>query len=185
MVIQRRPTAAGFSNQQALLVLLIAFPLGLIGLGIVLTILTKPASQSIAEAPNESSTQEPPASITYESEPEPLVPAIEPRAVRNKPLANQSAFRDPGGSSCWFQMQSGGELIGNRCTINSRLNVNGDRVFDVIEPSGLKRSIVLWDNEEAEVFLEGIRYTGTWWTDSDGDVRVTVGGGTFAFTPTS
>ena len=82
-------------------------------------------------------------------------------------------------------MHSGGELIGNRCTINSRLNVNGDRVFDVIEPSGLKRSIVLWDNEEAEVFLEGIRYTGTWWTDSDGDVRVTVGGGTFAFTPTS
>ena len=69
-MIQRHPTAAGFSNQQALLVLLIAFPLGLIGLGIVLTILLKPASQSIAEAPNESSTQVPPASITYESEPE-------------------------------------------------------------------------------------------------------------------
>ena len=185
MVVQRHSTAAGFSNQQALLVLLIAFPLGLIGLGIVLTILTKPASQSIAETPNESSTQVPPASISEESKPEPLVPAIETKAVRSKPLANRSDFRDPGGNSCWFQMQSGGQLIGNRCTINSRVNVNGDRVFDVIEPSGLKRSIVLWDNEEVEVFLEGIRYTGKWWTDSDGDVRVTVGGGTFAFTPTS
>ena len=108
--------------------LLIAFPTWPDWFGNRSTILLKPASQSIAEAPNESSTQVPPASITYESEPEPLVPAIEPRAVRNKPLANQSAFRDPATDST------------HRQSLHSRLNVNGDRVFDVIEPSGLKRS---------------------------------------------
>ena len=56
-------------------------------------------------------------------------------------------------------------------------------LFDVVEASGLTRSIVLWDDSEAEVFLEGVRYTGNWTVDSDGDVRVTVGDGTFAFTP--
>ena len=80
-------------------------------------------------------------------------------------------------------MQRGGSLIGDRCIINSRINTNGDCVFDVIEPSGLKRSVVLWDNDSVEVFLDGQRYTGEWSVDNDGDVRVSLPGGTFAFTP--
>lgn len=55
----------------------------------------------------------------------------------------------------------------------------------MIEPSGLKRSVVLWENNEVEVFLEGERYIGNWRMDDDGDVRVSLPGGTFAFTPPS
>ena len=55
----------------------------------------------------------------------------------------------------------------------------------MIEPSGLKRSIVLWDNDEVEVFLEGSRYVGTWYKDSDGDVRIDLPMGSFSFRPNS
>ena len=75
----------------------------------------------------------------------------------------------------------GGPLSGRTCQVSSRINVNNHRVFDVIEPSGLKRSIVLWDNDEVEVFLEGTRYVGTWYKDSDGDVRIDLPMGSFAF----
>ena len=77
----------------------------------------------------------------------------------------------------------GGTLTGSHCQVTSRINANNDRVFDVIEPSGVKRSIVLWDNEEVEVFLRGTRYVGTWYEDSDGDVRIDLPGGSFAFRP--
>lgn len=80
-------------------------------------------------------------------------------------------------------MQRGGPLIGDRCSVTLRVNVNGDRVFDVIEPSGLKRSVVLWENDDVEVFLNEQRYTGSWLVDDEGDVRVSLAGGTFAFTP--
>ncbi len=175
----------GFSNQQALVVLIIAFPLGLIGLGLVLNVAMKPSAQTIAEVPTENNARDEAPSVAYEPEPEPLVPAIKPTATRTKPLANDSSYRKNAANNCWLQMHSGGRLSGNRCAINSRVNVNGDRVFDVIEHSGLKRAVVLWNNDQAEVFLQGNRYTGNWRKDSDGDVRVTVGGGTFAFTPPS
>ena len=168
-----------------MLALLIAFPLGLIGIGIVLAVVIKPQASSIAEVPKDSSTQvqAPSPTITEESERELLVPAIDSETIRTKPLANNASNRTRIANKCWFQMESGGRLIGNRCTVNSRVNNNGDKVFDVIEPSGLKRSVVLLDNKQVEVFLRGKRYTGTWEVDSNGDVRVTVGGGTFAFTP--
>ena len=179
--------AAGFSNQQALLALLIAFPVGLIGLGLVLTAVNNHSDRSASQTPAEQTTPDEAAGRAerpeYETASEPAVPAIEPNTTRQKPLASEAATRRQRGVNCWFQMESGGPLRGNRCFITSRKNVNDDRVFDVIEASGLRRSIVLWDNTEAEVFLEGTRYTGNWRTDSDGDVRVTVGGGTFAFTP--
>lgn len=80
-------------------------------------------------------------------------------------------------------MESEGRLIGSRCNVSARVNANGDRVFDVVKPTGLKRSVVLWDNKEAEVFLQNQRYTGNWHEDEDGDVRVSLPAGTFAFKP--
>ena len=99
------------------------------------------------------------------------------------PLTNDSSQRSASGNTCWFQAVLGGTLTGSRCQVTSRINANNDRVFDVIEPSGVKRSIVLWDNEEVEVFLRGTRYVGTWYEDSDGDVRIDLPGGSFAFRP--
>jgi hypothetical protein len=178
---------AGFSNQQALLALLIAFPIGLIGLGLVLTAVNQRSDRSISQTPAETTTPDVSSGVVVlpenDTTREPELPAIEPNTSRQKPLASEAITRQQRGVNCWFQMETGGRLKGNRCVVTSRLNVNGDKVFDVIEASGLTRSIVLWDNAQAEVFLEGARYTGNWRTDSDGDVRVTVGGGTFAFTP--
>lgn len=63
------------------------------------------------------------------------------------------------------------------------MNSNGHRVFDVVEPNGLTRTVVLWEAGEAEVIVKGQPYQGKWLEDNDGDVRVDVNGGVFAFSP--
>ena len=82
-------------------------------------------------------------------------------------------------NTCWFQMASGATK-GAKCDISTRVNSNGHNVIDLIEPNGIKRSIVLWTNGDAEVFLHGKRYTGIYST-SINRTSVTVGGGTFQF----
>lgn len=171
-------STSGFSNQQALLALLLIFPIGLMGLGLVITFAMRSSTTTATQPSAPESTPATPATPA----PQPIaeVPPAQ-TTTQPKPLANPSTRTT--GSTCWFQMQQGGNLVGDRCTVKARINVNGHRVFDVIEPSGLKRSVVLWENDEVEVFLEGKRYTGEWHVDDDGDVRVSLPGGTFAFTP--
>lgn len=169
---ERRSTA-GFSNQQALLALLLIFPIGLMGLGLVITVAMR-SNTTTATQPSA-----PPSAPAF-PDPQPIAAAA-PTPTQPKALANPSTRST--GNTCWFQMQQGGSLVGDRCMVSERINTNGDRVFDVIEPSGLKRTVVLWDNDAVEVFLDGQRYTGEWHTDDDGDVRVSLPGGTFAFTP--
>ena len=178
MLLSRKSSSAGFSNQQALLALLIVFPIGMIGIGVVVTLAMRSNSVSTAQAP--APAPQPPSPAAPQ-QPEIITPTP---STATKPLANPgSANTTSSGDTCWFQMQRGGSLVGDRCSVTQRVNVNGDRVFDVIEPSGLKRAVVLWENDEVEVFLEGKRYTGSWLVDDDGDVRVSLPGGTFAFTP--
>jgi len=87
-----------------------------------------------------------------------------------------------GGASCWFQMSNGARIMQDHsCRVYDRINTNGHRVYDVIERNGLTRTIVLWDNREVEVILNGRIYRGVWGIDSERDVQVTVQGGTFAF----
>ena len=195
----RSLSTAGFSNQQALLALLIVFPIGMIGVGLVAMVAMRPNLSSTAQAPRPANQTPASSAPPAQGSPEPsrqttsssAPPAQDaPSATTpttstpTKPLANQgSANQRVDENNCWFQMRSGGQLTGNRCSVTQRINVNGDRVFDVIEPSGLKRAVVLWENDEVEVFLEGKRYTGNWIVDDDGDVRVNLPGGTFAFTP--
>ena len=86
------------------------------------------------------------------------------------------------GATCWFQMQQDAErLEGFRCAVSSRKNANGHTVFDVVEPGGLTRTVVLWEDKSAEVLLNGKRYDGQWAEDEDGDIRVRLDGGVFAF----
>jgi len=86
------------------------------------------------------------------------------------------------GATCWFQMERDAQrLEGFRCSVTSRKNVNGHTVFDVVEPQGLTRTVVLWENKRAEVLLNGSRYQGKWEEDEDGDIRVQLQGGVFAF----
>ena len=63
----RRHQQAGFSNQQALLVLLICFPIGLIFLGLVVVLLQKPVPQAAAPAPSQPA---PAAPSSPEKQPE-------------------------------------------------------------------------------------------------------------------
>ncbi|MFM7675744.1 MAG: S1C family serine protease [Synechococcus sp.] len=93
--------------------------------------------------------------------------------------AHQGSPDEP---TCWFQQTPNAEqLLPARCRVVARTNANGDRVFDLIEPGGLTRTVVLWDDDSAEVFLGGTRYLGRWGIDSDGDVRVSLEAGSFAF----
>lgn len=171
--------AAGFSNQQALLLLLITFPIGLIGVGLVITVAIRPQSPQVTQT--SPATVEQPIRVEEPTTTVDPTNLVEPQPATQKPLANQANSNTV--SNCWFQMEKEGRLIGSRCNISLRVNANGDRVFDVVEATGLKRSIVLWDNKEAEVFLKEQRYTGNWYVDEDGDVRVSLPAGTFAFKP--
>ena len=177
---------AGFSNQQALLVLIIAFPLGLIGIGLILSILMRSPTTTASKPSTAQQTnvqdQSPAASAAPElSQQKPTT--IQPMESPPPPRPNVASSRTSAGHTCWFQSVRGGPLSGRTCLVRSRINVNNHQVFDVIEPFGLKRSIVLWDNDEVEVFLEGTRYVGTWYEDSDGDVRIDLPSGSFAFRP--
>jgi len=183
--------SAGFSSQQVLLMLLMAIPIGLIGIGVMITLAMHHNSNSNANSTAQEPNPAGPETVTptpqqQTIQPLPQQPRAEP-ILPLKPLANPvgTPITRSSSSTCWFQMQSGGSLIGERCRITQRTNVNGDRVFDVVEPSGLKRSVVLWNNTDVEVFLDGQRYTGTWRIDDDGDVRIRLPGGTFAFRPPS
>lgn len=182
MALPRRSqsTEAGFSNQQALLILLIAFPIALIGLGLVITVAMRPQAPQAAQAPAPIEEPAREEETTTNRETPSLIELPSPTP---KPLAGQTSGYSNNRSNCWFQMDTGGRLIGNRCRVSQRINANGDKVVDVIEATGLKRTVVLWDNNEAEVFLQEQRYTGNWSEDDDGDVHISLPGGTFAFKP--
>jgi hypothetical protein len=68
------------------------------------------------------------------------------------PIANQVFDYNTNDTTCWFRMEAGGRLIGYRCEVSQRINDNENRVFDLFEPSGLRRLVVLWDNKEVEIF---------------------------------
>ena len=98
---------------------------------------------------------------------------------RSPAVSNRSTDRR---GSCWFQQKRKGELVPSDCSVSSRRNSNGHLVYDVVESQGnFKRTVVLWDESKAEVILRNKVYQGSWRTDKDGDVRVSVSGGIFAF----
>ena len=85
-----------------------------------------------------------------------------------------------------FQMEEGAELTAApNATVSSRTNVNGHKVYDIVERYGYTRSVVLWSDGSAEVFVgqkgsEKKRFVATW-VERDGMAYVTIKG-TFAFT---
>jgi S1-C subfamily serine protease len=98
------------------------------------------------------------------------------------PVASNSGTAPSVTPTCWFQMTSGStRLDPSHCSVSSRTNSNGHTVYDIVEPGGLQRSVVLWENKSAEVFLGDERYVGEWSEDDEGDIRVEVNGGVFTF----
>ena len=85
-MLVRQHRQAGFSNQQALLVLLICFPIGLIFLGLVVVLLQKPAPQ--ATAPSQPA---PAAPSLPEPKEQPRSTEIQPRKpVPQTPISGLS-----------------------------------------------------------------------------------------------
>ena len=104
-------------------------------------------------------------------------------AFLGSPLSTKA---QPGGYTCWFQMQAGAEqLKGFNCKVTNSLDTNGNTIHAVVEPNGISRRIALWDNQRAEIWLYGKRYLGNWKFDSFGNVRIDVDGGlgVLAFKP--
>ncbi len=87
-----------------------------------------------------------------------------------------------GKPTCWFQLKTDAqELQGFRCSVSSRVNSNGHTVYDVVEPGGLTRTVVLWEGDTAELIMNNQVYQARWERDQAGDIMVNVDGSVFAF----
>lgn len=110
-------------------------------------------------------------------------------------LAGAAARRDPSPSpqpapaaaECFFRSykKSRGEDIG--CTVRSRTNVNGHRVYDVAWADGYESSYVFWDHGEVEILSkdgagEPDAHRGRFTVHSDG-VEITSNEGSITFLP--
>ena len=74
------------------------------------------------------------------------------------------------------------QLQGFSCSVSSRVNSNGHTVYDVVEPGGLSRTMVLWEEHTAEVMISGQSHPASWQRDDDGDIQVSVNrSGVFVF----
>ena len=106
-------------------------------------------------------------------EPEPA-PSPGPQAPAEAPT--QQAFNN----KCWYS--NGGESLNyESCSITKRINSNGHTVFDLNGPDRETRSVILWNDKTSESIRNGESERGTWEVDSDGDIRVYMGSGNFAF----
>ena len=79
--------------------------------------------------------------------------------------------------NCWM-VEGRSTAPAFRCDVSARTNANGHIVWDIShnENNGADFSVVLWDDNTAELFVNGDRLDTTWYTDSDGDTRVDVTG---------
>ena len=79
--------------------------------------------------------------------------------------------------NCWIQ-EGQPSAPAFRCDVSARTNANGHIVWDIShnENNGANFSVLLWDDNTAELFVNGERLDTTWYTDADGDTRVDVTG---------
>lgn len=114
----------------------------------------------------------------------PALPAPGQEEPGKPSLPSPPLLNTPSKVRCWFQKAVGGRLVPGRCLVTARRNVNNHLVYDIKEtPNGLERTVVLWEGGEVEVLLNGSTYKGSWSTDADSDIRVSLPSGEFAFTP--
>ena len=84
--------------------------------------------------------------------------------------------------NCWMY-EGRGTAPAFRCDVSRRTNANGHTVWDIShnENNGAYFSVVLWDDNSAELFVDGERLDTTWFTDSEGDTRIELGRKQFIF----
>lgn len=75
--------------------------------------------------------------------------------------------------TCWF-MNGSQRVRGQYCQIGRRVNANGHRVIDIADRTG-KVTVVIWDDNTAEVLSSQIPYRYRWfdwYIDNTGDYRL-------------
>jgi len=78
--------------------------------------------------------------------------------------------------TCWYMdAYENGSTSATYCSVESRVNSNGHRVFDIVDGEGDKFTVVLWTDGVAEVI--GIGDTQRpqqveYYRDADGDPRL-------------
>lgn len=84
--------------------------------------------------------------------------------------------------NCWYY-EGYGSAPAFRCDVSMRINANGHKVWDIShnQNNGAQFSVVLWNDNTAEVFIKGERVTTTWFNDSEGDTRIELGEKQFIF----
>ena len=73
------------------------------------------------------------------------------------------------------------DLQAYRCRVSKRINYNGHRVIDVVDQDNIRYSVIFWQKHknstsgQAEWFYDGGRVRANWFTDPQGDVRISFG----------
>jgi serine protease Do len=84
-------------------------------------------------------------------------------------------------STCWFQRGDTGRLAPTYCQTDRRINANGHVVFDIVDHQGTEFTLVLWDDNTAEMIGLGYGVTNArTWTDAQGDLRIETAAGEMA-----
>ena len=83
--------------------------------------------------------------------------------------------------TCWFERGETGRLAATYCQTNRRINANGHVVFDIVDHQGTEFTLVLWDDNTAEMIGLGYGVTNArTWTDAQGDLRIETATGEMA-----
>lgn len=81
--------------------------------------------------------------------------------------------------TCWFD-NNRGALTPTYCQTSRRVNANGHVVFDIVDHQGTEMTLVLWDDNSAEILAFGTRTWARSWYDSQGDLRLETPSGEMA-----
>ena len=82
--------------------------------------------------------------------------------------------------TCWFQRGETNRLAATYCQTNRRINANGHVVFDIVDHQGTEMTLVLWNDNTAELLMDGTRTWARTWYDNQGDLRLETAHGEMA-----
>ena len=82
--------------------------------------------------------------------------------------------------TCWY-IPYGGTATGEYCRTIRRINSNGHVVFDITDGRGQNYTIVLWDDNTAEVIGLGAYQVVRTFDDTDGHTRLLFSDQEFVF----
>ena len=74
--------------------------------------------------------------------------------------------------TCWFERGNTGRLAATYCQTNRRINANGHVVFDIVDHRGTEMTLVLWDDNTAELLTGGNKVWARHYYDNEGDLRL-------------